>query len=189
MSSLLDMMENDDSSAVLERFDGEGLKSVGKLARRIREAEEIIKQSEDFLKEKKKELLKLTDEDLPSVLQEMGVSSFTLDDGSKVEIKPLYAGHISVNNKEAAFEWLRNNGHDDIIKNVVSCQFGRGEDGKAEEFYAIASAKGYVAQQKQDVHASTLKAWIRERVENGEDFPMETFGAYISQRASIKGGK
>ena len=142
-----------------------------------------------FLKEKKKDLLKMTDEDLPSVLQEMGVSSFTLDDGSKVEIKPLYAGHISANNKEAAFEWLRNNGHDDIIKNVVSCQFGRGEDNKAEEFYAIASAKGYVAQQKQDVHASTLKAWIRERVENGEEFPMEVFGAYISQRATIKGGK
>jgi len=163
--------------------------SINRLNTLNMESKVVGIKTEEFLKEKKKDLLKMTDEDLPSVLQEMGVSSFTLDDGSKVEIKPLYAGHISANNKEAAFEWLRNNGHDDIIKNVVSCQFGRGEDNKAEEFYAIASAKGYVAQQKQDVHASTLKAWIRERVENGEEFPMEVFGAYISQRATIKGGK
>ena len=32
MSSLLDMMENDDPSNVLENFDGDGLQSVGKIA-------------------------------------------------------------------------------------------------------------------------------------------------------------
>ena len=34
-------------------------------------------------------------------------------------------------NKEAAFNWLRNNGLGDIIKNEISVSFGRNEDNKA----------------------------------------------------------
>jgi hypothetical protein len=30
---------------------------------------------------------------------------------------------------------------------------------------------------------------VKERVENGDEFPMELFGAYIGQRATIKKGK
>jgi hypothetical protein len=40
--------------------------------------------------------------------------------------------------------------------------------------------------QAEKVEPSTLKAWVRERVERGEQFPMELFGAYIGKKASIK---
>jgi hypothetical protein len=34
-----------------------------------------------------------------------------------------------------------------------------------------------------------LKAFIKERVEQGDEFPMELFGAFIGQKATItKGG-
>jgi hypothetical protein len=32
----------------------------------------------------------------------------------------------------------------------------------------------------------TLKAWVKEQVERGNEFPMELFGAYIGLRAIIK---
>jgi hypothetical protein len=51
---------------------------------------------------------------------------------------------------------------------------------------AVAEQRGFTPQQKTDVHSQTLKAWVRERVENGESFPMQLFGAYIGQRATIK---
>jgi hypothetical protein len=32
----------------------------------------------------------------------------------------------------------------------------------------------------------TLKAWVKERVEKGSEFPSDLFGAFIGQRAVIK---
>jgi hypothetical protein len=78
---------------------------------------------------------------------------------------------------------------DDLIKNNVICSFGRGEDEKAAEFAQAARERGLSPEQKQDVHAQTLKAWVRERVEGGDSFPMDLFGAFVGQRATIKKGK
>jgi len=32
----------------------------------------------------------------------------------------------------------------------------------------------------------TLKAWVKEQTERGNQFPMDLFGAYIGQKAIIK---
>jgi len=186
MSELLFDMEADQANAsAIEKMENTGLKSIAEIARAARNQEEVVNNLEDQLKAAKRELLKLTDEDLPAMLQELGLSSFELDDGSKVTVRPTYGAHIKAENRETAFDWLRQNGFDDIIKNTVSCNFGRGEDREASEFIDYAQGLGYAAEQKTEVHPSTLKAWVKERVETGETFPMELFGAYVGQRANI----
>jgi len=186
MSELLLDMEADQANAsAIEKMENTGLKSIAEIARAARNQEEVVNKLEDQLKAAKRELLKLTDEDLPAMLQELGLSSFELDDGSKVTVRPTYGAHIKAENRETAFDWLRQNGFDDIIKNTVSCNFGRGEDREASEFIDYAQGLGYAAEQKTEVHPSTLKAWVKERVETGETFPMELFGDYVGQRANI----
>jgi hypothetical protein len=32
----------------------------------------------------------------------------------------------------------------------------------------------------------TLKAWVKEQVERGNEFPSDLFGVYIGQKATIK---
>ena len=192
MSDLLAEMDADfeeASATAVERVNQEGLGSVAEIARAIRAKEDQVAHLEDQLKESKKELLKLTDEDLPAMLQELGLSSFSLDDGSNVEVKPTYGASIKVDNRPAAFEWLREHGYDDIIKNTVACSFGRGEDDRASAFAAFAEKEGYFAEQKTEVHPQTLRAFVKERVEAGDEFPMELFGAYVGQRAVIKRSK
>ena len=189
MSDILGMFEEDSATSAAEAVSDTGLSSVATLARRIRDTEDEIAKAEEFLKERKAKLIKMTDEDLPAVMEELGLKAFTLEDGSKIDIKPLYGASIPGARKEEAFEWLRENGFDDIIKNDVICTFGRGEDDKAAEFAKAARERGLSPEQKQLVHAQTLKAWVRERVENGESFPMELFGAFVGQRATIKKGK
>jgi hypothetical protein len=71
----------------------------------------------------------------------------------------------------------------------VSCQFGKGDDDLAASFRNMAEQQGYDAQQKTEVHPQTLRAFVKERVEAGDEFPMELFGAWIGQRATIKRGK
>ena len=192
MSDLLAEMEADfeeASATAVEKVSQDGLGSVAEMARAIRVKEDQIAGLEAQLKETKKELLKLTDEDLPAMLQELGLSKFTLDDGSNVEVKPTYGASIKVDNRPAAFEWLREHGYDDIIKNTVACSFGRGEDDRASAFAAFAEKEGYFAEQKTEVHPQTLRAFVKERVEAGDEFPMELFGAYVGQRAVIKRSK
>ena len=192
MSDLERLMEQDfeeTNAASVEKIDQQGLTSVAALARTIRDKEAKISDLEQTLKEEKKALLKLTDEEMPSMLAEIGMSSFALDDGSTVEVKQTYGASILVDKRPEAYEWLRDHGHDDIIKNTVACQFGRGEDDQASAFAAFAQQQGYVPDQKTEVHPQTLRAFVKERCEAGEDFPMELFGAWVGQRAVIKRGK
>jgi|TARA_R110000787_G_scaffold107271_1_gene215113 hypothetical protein len=176
-------------SALVEDVDQQGLTSVAELARLIRDKEVDIESLENSLKDRKKQLQKLTDEEMPAMLAEIGMSSFTLEDGSTVEIKQTYGASILVKNRPEAFEWLRDKGHDDIIKNTVLCQFGRGEDDQASDFSAFAQKQGFLPEQKTEVHPQTLRAFVKERCEAGEEFPMELFGAWVGQRAVIKRGK
>jgi len=191
-NDLTNLMEQDfeqNLASSVEKIDQSGLNTVAGLARQIRDQEKIIAELDRQLKEKKKSLLKLTDEDLPSVLAEMGISSFSLDDGSTVDVKNTYGASILVDNRPKAYDWLRENGYDDIIKNTVSSSFGRGEDDRANAFTAFAQKEGYFVNQKTEIHPQTLRAFIKERCEAGDDFPMDLFGAYIGQRAVIKGSK
>lgn len=80
---------------------------------------------------------------MPAMLAEIGMASFSLDDGSTIDIKQTYGASIRVEKRPEAFEWLRDNGYDDIIKNTVACQFGRGEDDQASAFAAFAQQQGY----------------------------------------------
>ena len=192
MSDLERLMEQDfeqTNATSVEKIDQQGLTSVAALARKIRDKEARISDLEQTLKEQKKELLKLTDEEMPSMLAEIGMSSFALDDGSTVEVKQTYGASILVDKRPEAYDWLRDHGHDDIIKNTVLCQFGRGEDDQAGAFAAFAQKQGFIPEQKTEVHPQTLRAFVKERCETGEEFPMELFGAWVGQRAVIKRGK
>ena len=189
MNDLFAEMEADQAeTSELHSINTEGLKTIAEMARAVEAQSTRVSDLEALIKEEKKKLLKLTDEDLPALLHEIGMAKFELDDGSKIELKPTYGAHIKVDNRDAAFGWLRSNGFDAIIKNTVSCIFGRGEDKKAETFIKLAHDAGVPASQKEEVHPSTLKAFVKERVENGEEFPMDLFGAYVGQRATIKKG-
>jgi hypothetical protein len=192
MSDIFDQMEQDFEESLassVEKLDQGDLTTVAGMARAIRDKERVVSELEQKLKDEKKALLKMTDEDLPTMLAEIGLSSMKLDDGSEVTVKQTYGASILVDNRPAAYEWLRENGYDDIIKNTVACQFGRGEDDKASAFKAFAEKEGFFAEQKTEIHPQTLRAFVKERVESGEEFPMSLFGAYVGQRAVVKGSK
>lgn len=191
MSRLLNEMAEDSAIESKKSLstDNPALKTIAELAEKIQSQEQQIANTEEDLKKQKEELRKLQNEELPMLMQEIGFKKFELEDGSSVNIKEIYAGSISQANKEKAFNWLRQNKFDDIIKNTVTTAFGKGEDTAAKNFMDIAEQAGYTPVQKTEVHPQTLKAFIKERVEGGDEFPMELFGAYIGYKAEIKKSK
>lgn len=188
MNNILDEMEEDVSSE-LNLPKNSNLKSVQELAEKATNLDNKIKLLENDLKQAKKEHLQIIDNDLPSMMTEVGMSKFTMHDGSEVKITDVYSGHIKSDNQQEAFNWLRENGHADIIKNAVSINFSMGQDENSSRFVKFCKDNGYEPTQKMGVHPMTLKAFIKERVEAGDSFPMQTFGAFVGQKAIIKGGK
>ena len=187
---IFDIMESDSgTSSSLDNVQQDGLRSVAELARDAQQKSETIERLEKQVKQVKSEYFKLIDEELPAILQELGLNAFELADGSKINVRPQYGAHINLDNREKAFQWLRDNDHDGIIKNSISCSFGTGEDEQAKTFSILVKDSGLTPDQKTEVHSSTLKAWVKERVENGDEFPMDLFGAYIGQRAHIRRAK
>ena len=188
LNALEEQHEEEKSSSV-ERIGQNALASVSECARQIRLQEQEIEATEQNLKNQKAELRRLTDEAMPSLFSELGLQSFKLDDGSELSVKQTYSAQPRRDDRPQVYEWLRQNGYGDIIKNTVSCSFGQNEDNKAQAFFDMAEEKGYVAEAKTEVHPSTLRAFVKERVENGDEFPTDLFGAWVGQRAVIKGGK
>ena len=163
--------------------------NINKLADKIKELQaqqEQLQQQEDAVKQKKKDIEHLSGEVIPTMLSEMGLSFLKLQDGSSVEVKTNYSATITQANKEKAFNWLRENGLGDIIKNEISVSFGRNEDNKAADYANLAKGQGFEPQQKLKVEPMTLKALVRERMEAGKEMPTELFNIYVGNKTTIK---
>ena len=101
MSRLLDEMAEDSAIESKKSLstDNVGLKTIAEIAEKIRHKEDEIQYDEDQLKNKKEELRRLQNEELPLLMQEIGIKKFELEDGSSVNVKEIYAGSISQANK------------------------------------------------------------------------------------------
>ena len=152
---------------------------------RLRDLEDQIKIKEEELKKIKKDAEIISGDVIPTMMTEMNISTLKLSDGSAVEVRPIYGASISPNNREAAFNWLRDNGLGDLIKNEVTVSFGRNEDNKAVEYTVLAQGQGYQPIQKLKVEPMTLKALVRERVESGQDMPSDLFNVFAGNRTKL----
>ena len=166
--------------------------NINKLADKIKELQASqleLQEQEDAIKQKKKDIEHLSGEVIPTMLSEMGLSYLKLQDGSSVEVKTNYSATITQANKEEAFNWLRENGLGDIIKNEISVSFGRNEDNKAADYAELAKGQGLEPQQKLKVEPMTLKALVRERLEAGKEMPTELFNIFVGNKTTIKRNK
>jgi hypothetical protein len=164
----------------------ENIQSLADQVERLENLQKEVEDADKQLKEKKKNLEYLSGEIIPTMMAEMGLSHLKLMDGSSVDVKPNYSANITIANREAAFNWLRQNGLGDIIKNEISVSFGRNEDNKAADYAVLAKGQGFQPTQKLKVEPMTLKALVRERIEAGKDMPTELFNIFVGNKTTIK---
>ena len=164
----------------------DNIQSLADQVERLESFAKTIEAAEENLKRLKKNYEHLSGEVIPTMMSEMGLSHLKLMDGSSVDVKPHYSATITQANKEAAFNWLRQNGLGDIIKNEISVSFGRNEDTRAADYAELAKGHGFSPTQKLKVEPMTLKALVRERIEAGKEMPTEIFNVFIGNKTTIK---
>ena len=174
----------EDQAKVITKTDN--IQSLADQVERLENLNQEVKKDEEDLKQKKKNLEHISGEVIPTMMAEMGLSHLKLMDGSSVDVKPNYSANITIANREAAFNWLRNNGLGDIIKNEILVSFGRNEDNKAADYAVLAQERGFQPTQKLKVEPMTLKALVRERIEAGKELPTELFNVFVGNKTTIK---
>ena len=182
MVEINDIDFEQDQQDIIEKAD---IKTLSHYCLMLQNYEDQIGNLEKDLKSVKEQADKISSEVIPNLLAEQGLSSLKLADGSSVDVRKSYNCTIKKDQMGLAYNWLRENGLGDIIKNEVAVQFGKGEDNKAEQLLSLAEQEGYEPTQKQKVEPMTLKALFRERVEAGLDMPSQFFNIFIKDQTKI----
>ena len=176
-----------DQQDAMKRTDN--IQSLADQVERLEAMQQQLEIQEDAIKEKKKQIQHISGEVIPTMMSEMGLAELKLHDGSHLKVSTSYRATITEANKAAAFNWLRENGLGDIIKNEISVSFGRNEDNKAADYAELAKGQGFQPTQKMKVESMTLKALVRERIEAGKEMPTEIFGVFSENKTTIKRNK
>ncbi len=183
MSEVNDMMLNDSK----DLLDNVEITTIAAECVKLKQKEDEIAALEEQLKNKKAEADDIGSRVIPELLAEQGLSEIKLADGSKVSVRKEFRATVPKDDmkREAALQWLRDQGLGDIIKNNVTVSFGKGEDDKAEQLLQLAADNGFEPQQKSDVAWNTLSALYQERIEAGLDMPSDSFSLWIKDKTKI----
>ena len=184
MSDVFALLQEEVDASKFDNVDKAGGSDLSNLIRRSIQIDKDIEEAEQHLKDLKFKKRKINEEDIPNLMDEMGMDSVEVD-GYKVKVRPFVHARIADEKREEAFAFLRSIGEADIIKNEVTVAFSAGQDNQAGAVIDDLRQQGYDPAQKTHVHPSTLKAWVRGRVESGKELDFDTFGVYVGNEAKI----
>ncbi len=179
------------AAAAAQIPDDDKIASIAKLADQQRTLESRVARLTDDLKAAQAALDTVSKVQLPNAMELAGVSEFKLTDGSVIKVEPQYYASISQKNEAAAFAWLRAHNHDGIIKTEIKIQYGKGDAEKAAAARAKLEESSIPYSSKESVHASTLKAFVKEQLTKPKPgaaaLPEQTFGVFTERVSTIKG--
>lgn len=137
----------------------------------------------------KAEMRRVEQEDLPDLMQELGLETFKLKTGETIEIKPEVDCSISEERRRAAHSWLVDKGFGGLINTDVVVAFERGEHDAAEDFAHECAKHGKQPNLIERVHPSTLKSFVKEQMAAGNAIPFDLFGVHPYSKVKITSAK
>lgn len=165
------------------------LKRIEFFGNRQRELIKEIADAENRVELLKGKLRRIVEQDMPEAMDAANMATFTLQDGIKVSVKSFYAASIPEERKEEAFDWLKENEFDGMIKADVKVQFGKGEFEIAQSFIQFIrgfNEKVIEPEYKENVHWQTLRKFVQEQIEGGKPLPLDLFGVFVGRKAEVK---
>jgi hypothetical protein len=144
--------------------------------------------------------------DIPSLMEQFGLSEVKLKDGSRVTIKPFVKANLPTETAltkcktdeerdmlrdriDGGLEYLKKHGAESIIKNMLTVQFAKGQSALSKKAIAALAKLGIQTDVVESVHAQTLTAWVRERLQEGKPVDMNLFSVYNGNIATVETSK
>ena len=122
---------------------------------------------------------------IPDMMNAMNLKTMKLKDGSEIEISNKFFANALAAKRAEAYQWLRENGLGNIVKNEITVRFGKDEDTKATQYATLARGQGYEPEQKVSVHAGTLRVALEDLHSRGGQIPSEYFSTFAGYQTKI----
>lgn len=177
-------MNQIDFVADVEELPQEGLSILSQRVLALREAQGVVAAIESDLKVAQEALRYLEEVAVPEALGTLGMAEVKLSTGEKITVVREYHASIPKATEGEAYAWLRETGNDSLLKRSVTVNFGRGEDSTAAATAYALREQGLPVEEKMSVHPSTLKAFVRERMDSGEPLPA-SIAVHTINRAKV----
>ena len=185
-NDLMNDMVKDSKEAEGENLDSDKLERLSALCNLLGDKEEEMAELENQLKIIKKEADDISMNWIPDLFDEIQLSKIKLLDGREVEVILDYVASITKANKDWCHKWLRDNGHEGLIKHEITAKLKKGEMSEANAIMIDLDKRGVGYDAKEYVHHSTLKSFVKEMITGGEDFPLDQFGVIPIRKTKIK---
>lgn len=146
---------------------------IARLFALAKELQVLEREEEDAALEYKRAAEKarfMREEEIPELMRDMGLDSFDLPGKRKLTLGTRVKASISQGDLEAAHAWLEAHGEAGMIKTEMTVGFNPEDQERARRMVS-ALARKFPTKFKSAIHPQTLSAWVRRRLEEGEEVP------------------
>lgn len=179
------------------KVNSETMKTLMEKCSKLVELQNQIEKCEENLKVIKSEARDLSDFEIPDLMTQCNLTMLKTDDDVQIQVRPVVSAHLPSDKtdegralRQECFNWMRQNGYGDLIKNHVTVEFAKGQDTQAKQLMQDLIEKQKLnAHQKEWVEPSTLKKEVRVALHENTgqpEFPQEMFKVYAVNQATIK---
>ena len=170
----------------------DSLKRIKEMADQLLNAEAELKRLQNQLEVAKANHKQIEQIDMPELMREVGLTSFTTEDERVITLEEVVMCGISAENNRAATKWLDEHGFGGLVKTVMVVDFNRDDREEAlalaSEFNEAAKGKGVrcTTMMNEKVHPSTLKSFVKEQMKKGANVPIDLFSIHTFSKAKVK---
>ena len=148
----------------------------------------IIKLKND-LDRQERQLKHLSEVVIPEAMQKVNMRSFGLENGFKLEVKPVIFVTLPKDKADEADAWLDANGHGGMVKFHLDIHLPKGTSQEnISNLKRSIERFGYEYSENKSIHFQTLNKWAREMEEENETIPENIFKVFRGFKTEIKNG-
>ena len=109
--------------------------------KKLQDVQQEIQNYKDRIKDLEDNESYLSEVVIPDMMNAMNLKTMKLKDGSEIEVSNKFFASALAPKRAEAYQWLRDNGLGNIVKNEITVRFGKDEDTKATQYATLQEDK------------------------------------------------
>jgi len=154
-------------------------------AKEMKEKELAIKRLKNELEQYEKQYNDLSSFEIPFLMSEIGMQSFTLSDGTHFIVKPIIIINAPKDKIDAIDDWLTNHGHGGMVKTNIDVSLPKASQ-RLAEIQEVLEKMGIDYEVTKRIHHMTLGKWAREMESEGMVIPEDLFSVFRTNKTYIE---